>query len=30
VSLQFAADGAELPDPMQRDEKSLGLAGTGR
>jgi methionine-S-sulfoxide reductase/methionine-R-sulfoxide reductase len=30
VSLQFAADGSELPDPLQRGEKSLGGAGAGR
>jgi len=30
MRLQFAPDGAELPDPMQRGEKSLGTAGAGR
>ena len=30
VSLQFAADGAELPDPLQRGDKSQGRIGTGR
>jgi methionine-S-sulfoxide reductase/methionine-R-sulfoxide reductase len=30
VSLQFVADGADLPDPMRRGEKALGTVGTGR